>query len=42
MIDREEFEYWQNEFPELDRADIIDILEYYDDMKDEINTENDD
>ena len=39
MIDKEEFDYWYSQFPELDKQDIIDILEY---VEEEINTEKDD
>ena len=34
MIEPYEIEYWQQQFPEISKQDIIDILEYTDDMKD--------
>lgn len=40
MIEPYEIEYWQQQFPEIDKQDIIDILEYTDkdiSYEDEIN-----
>jgi hypothetical protein len=35
VIDREEFDYWCREYPELDRQEILDVLCQFD--EDEIN-----
>ena len=40
MIDEKEIEWWMNEYPSLDREDIIWVLEEFSDI--EINIENDD
>ena len=39
MINKEEIDYWYSEFPELEKQEIIDILECF---EEEINTEKDD
>ena len=40
MIDEKEIEWWCKEYPDLDREDIVWVLEEFSDL--EINIENDD